>query len=40
MSNPEAPKAGDRVLSDSELVLAWRGSLTLGNPYGPFFRLS
>ena len=39
MSKPEAPKARDRVLSDVELKLIWRASETLGQPFGPFFRL-
>ena len=39
MSKPEAPNARDRVLSDGELKLIWQSSETLGQPFGPFFRL-
>ena len=39
MAKPEAPKARDRVLSDDELAVLWRGTDKLGEPFGPFFRL-
>ena len=39
MSKPEAPNARDRVLSDVELKLIWQASGSLGEPFGPFFRL-
>jgi len=39
MAKPEAPKARDRVLSDDELLAAWKASQKLGEPFGPFFRL-
>lgn len=39
MAKPDAPKARDRVLGDDELAAIWRASETLGDPFGPFFRL-
>jgi len=39
MAKPEAPRARDRVLSDQELAAVWKGTATLGDPFGPFFRL-
>ena len=39
MAKPDAPKARDRVLSDDELAAIWHGTLAMGDPFGPFFRL-
>jgi len=39
METPSSPDARDRVLSDGELVLAWRATDSLGYPFGPMFRL-
>lgn len=39
MVKPQAPKARDRVLTDQELAAVWKGSETLGDPFGPYFRL-
>jgi integrase len=39
MAKPEAPKARDRVLTDDELSVVWKASETLGDPFGPYFRL-
>ncbi|NKJ02780.1 site-specific integrase [Novosphingobium sp. SG707] len=39
MAKPEAPKARDRVLADTELTAIWNASSTLSDPFGQFFRL-
>ncbi len=39
MDAPAKAPSRDRVLSDDELLLVWRGSHTLGYPFGPIFRL-
>ena len=39
MVKPEAPKSRDRVLTDAELAEVWNASVTVGAPFGPFFRL-
>lgn len=39
MEPPPLPVKRDRVLSDEELTLAWKGSDLLGYPFGPFVRL-
>ena len=39
MVKPEAPKSRDRVLTDTELSEVWNASVTIGLPFGPFFRL-
>lgn len=39
MAKPEAPKARERVLSDNELAEVWKASETMGDPFGPFFRM-
>lgn len=39
MVKPEVPRARDRVLSDDELRAVWKASETLGDPFGPYFRL-
>ncbi|HEY2356818.1 MAG TPA: tyrosine-type recombinase/integrase, partial [Phenylobacterium sp.] len=36
---PPRPAARDRVLSDDELRLIWRGAETLGHPFGPIVKL-
>lgn len=36
---PPRPKSRDRVLSDSELALVWRGAERLGYPFGPVIQL-
>ncbi|CAN7173412.1 tyrosine-type recombinase/integrase [Mesorhizobium caraganae] len=36
---PTAEKSRDRILSDSELRLFWRGTEVLEYPFGPIFRL-
>jgi integrase len=39
VSRPSAESIRDRVLSNSELALAWRGAGELGFPFGPIVRL-
>ena len=39
MEAPSGPAPRDRVLSDTELVVIWRASASLGYPYGPLYRL-
>lgn len=39
MQKPEAPKARDRVLDDTELASIWNASGTIADPFGAFFRL-
>jgi len=39
MEPPPLPVKRDRVLSDTELKLAWQASHELGYPFGPFVRL-
>lgn len=39
MVKPMALKSRDRVLTDEELAEVWRGTQTIGEPFGPFFRL-
>lgn len=39
MEPPPLAPARDRVLSDSELLLVWQASKTLGYPFGPMVRL-
>ena len=39
MKAPAGVAARDRVLSDDDLALAWRGAGTLGYPFAPLFRL-
>lgn len=39
MKAPAAAESRERVLSDEELALALRAADTLGNPFGPFYRL-
>lgn len=39
MVKPAAPKSRDRVLTDIELAEVWNASVTIGAPFGPFFRL-
>lgn len=39
MEAPPAPASRDRVLSDDELRLAWNATSSLGEPFGPLYRL-
>ncbi|MEI6641923.1 MAG: integrase arm-type DNA-binding domain-containing protein [Novosphingobium sp.] len=39
MKPPPLPPSRDRVLSDDELALVWRGTDELGYPFGPLVRL-
>ena len=39
MEPPAAPKARERVLNDAELLLVWRASFDIGNPFGALVRL-
>ena len=39
MKPPPLPPSRDRVLSDGELALVWRGAETLGYPFGPMVQL-
>lgn len=39
MKPPPLPPSRDRVLSDAELVLVWRGAEALGYPFGPMVQL-
>jgi integrase len=39
LPKPPAPASRDRVLSDTELLAAWRASETLAAPFGAFVRL-
>lgn len=39
MKPPESPPSRDRVLSDQELVLAWRAAGQLGYPFGGLVRM-
>jgi integrase len=39
MKPPPLPPSRDRVLSDDDLALVWRGTEALGYPFGPLVRL-
>lgn len=39
MKPPPLPPSRDRVLSDDDLALVWRGTEELGYPFGPLLRL-
>lgn len=39
MVKPEAPKARDRVLTDSELAEVWNACDSVGAPFGPFYHM-
>jgi integrase len=39
MEPPPAPPSRDRVLTDEELALVWRGSIAAAYPFGPWVRM-